>query len=91
MYAIIGGNGFLGSYVIRAILNKTDEIIIATSRNLESMTENKRIKWIKCDVQADQSVDTFLNILSAYKNIKLLYLAAYHHPDKVEDKKTEQE
>ncbi len=88
MYAIIGGNGFLGSYVIRAILNKTDEIIIATSRNLESMTENKRIKWIKCDVQADQSVDTFLNILSAYKNIKLLYLAAYHHPDKVEENKT---
>ncbi len=87
MYAIIGANGFLGSYAIRAILNKTDESIIATSRNPENMTGRKRIQWIRCDVQNEWSVDELLNALSAYDNVKLLYLAAYHHPDKVEENK----
>lgn len=87
MYAIIGANGYLGSYVIRAILNQTNENIIATSRNLANVQGDERVAWIKCDVQKDTTVDELLDILARHNHVKILYLAAYHHPDEVEANK----
>ncbi len=84
MYAVIGANGFLGSYVIKAILEETDEKILATARDLSRVNLNPRVEWLGCDVQSEDSVDKLLGRLRTEAPVKIVYLAAYHHPDKVE-------
>lgn len=84
MYAIIGANGYLGSYCIREILKTTDESIIATARDLSRVDDYERVKWIHYDVQSDESVDSLIDVMKLEKNLKIIYLAAYHHPDLVE-------
>lgn len=84
MYVVVGANGFLGSYVIKAILDHTDENIIATARDLKCVKRQSRVKWMYCDIQSDNSVDDFLYTLRKLSNLKMIYLAAYHHPDQVE-------
>lgn len=39
MYLVIGANGFLGSYVLKNILEKTDDSIMATARDIVKVTE----------------------------------------------------
>jgi dTDP-4-dehydrorhamnose reductase len=85
MYAVIGANGYLGSYCIKAILNQTDEKVIATARDLSRVNKDERVEWIACDIQSDESVDSLINVLKRYGNVKIIYLAAYHHPDKVQE------
>ena len=49
MYLIVGANGFLGSYLIKNILEKTNDKILATDlicpKNI-----NNRVEWFKCDI-----------------------------------------
>lgn len=87
MYAVIGANGYLGSYVIKAILENTEDCVIATSRNLERVNKHKRVEWICCDIQSFKNVDAFIDKLSMTDDLKIVYLAAYHHPDLVEKNK----
>lgn len=84
MYVVIGANGYLGSYVIKTILSETNESVIATARDLDRVKQMNRIEWIECDIQSDLSVDSLLKCLEKKDHVKIIYLAAYHHPDKVE-------
>ncbi len=82
MYLIIGGSGFLGRYVIKNILQITNEKIAATfSSNLPKYTD-ERLTWERFDVC---NIKAIQELKSKYANesIKIVYLAAYHHPDKV--------
>ena len=86
LYLIIGANGFLGSYLIKNILEKTEEQIIATARNLKDINcIDKRINWIRLDVSKIDEVNNFTKYLDLNNDepLKILYLAAYHHPDLV--------
>lgn len=87
MYAVIGANGYLGSYIVKAILELTDEKVIATSLNIKRAKKQSRVEWRECDVQSDDSVNSLLEYLKQYSNLKMVYLAAYHHPDQVEQNK----
>ncbi len=84
MYAIIGANGYLGSYIIRAILSETDEKIIGTEIDLTDLEDTNRLHWEVCNVTDPDSVDRLLGVLTNYDDVKIVYLAAYHHPDKVQ-------
>ncbi len=84
MYLIVGANGFLGSYMLKNILEKTDDSIVATARNIEKVTENKRIKWISCDISNFCETDSLCKAMEDYRDIKVVFLAAYHNPDLVE-------
>ena len=84
MYVVVGANGYLGSYVIKAILTLTHDNVIATARDLDRVNRQDRVVWKSLNIQSDESVDTFLNELLAFEDIKMVYLAAYHHPDAVE-------
>lgn len=84
MYVVIGANGYLGSYVIKAILSLTQEEVIATARNLDRVKQQDRVSWEELNIQSDESVDTFLERIRRYEDIKMVYLAAYHHPDEVD-------
>lgn len=85
MYAVIGANGYLGSYCIKAILAETNESVIATARDLSRVNKNDRVEWIACDIQSDESVDALIDVLKEKDHLKIIYLAAYHHPDKVQE------
>lgn len=81
MYLIVGANGFLGSYLIKNVLEQTDEDVLAA--DLICPPENRaRVKWVKCDVTKDTDVSA-LRRKTENKTLKILFLAAYHHPDAV--------
>ena len=86
MYCIIGANGFLGSYILKSILNKTKERIVACCRDISLVGDtlkDERITWKNLDICDFDAVNSFCN---EYKNEdkKIVYLAAYHNPDLVE-------
>ncbi len=87
MYAVIGANGFLGSYCIKSIIDNTDDHIIATTRNITRVKKNHRIDWHYLDIQSDNSINKLILKLKKYDNIKIIYLAAFHNPDEVEKNK----
>ncbi len=87
MYAVIGASGYLGSYILRHILESTDDTVLATARVPRESTE-KRLQWAACDVTKAQDVAR-LNEICAQKAagggaLKVVYLVAYHHPDLVD-------
>ncbi len=96
MYLVVGGNGYLGTYIIKSILDKTNEQIIATARHVDQTNyeyDNKRVKWVVCDVTDRDSVDALNDFISDESGktvsldeaLKCVYLAAYHNPDLVEE------
>lgn len=84
MYLIIGASGFLGRYCIKNVLEKTNENIIATySNSLPESALNSRIQWQPLDITDIQKVNDFAKQVD--NDTKIIYLAAFHHPDKVEE------
>ena len=86
MYCIIGANGFLGSYILKSILNKTQERVVACCRYISLVGDtlkDERITWKNLDICDFDAVNNFCN---EYKDEdkKIVYLAAYHNPDLVE-------
>ena len=84
MYLIIGANGYLGSYVIKNILENTEEVIIATARNISECEPLERVTWVECEVTNPGDVKKIEELSDAYSEIKVVYLAAYHKPDLVQ-------
>ena len=83
MYLVAGGSGYLGHYVIKNILELTDENIVATySSNIPDI-KNERLMWQKLEIQNRNEIDELCKLLD--ENIKIIYLCAYHHPDKVKE------
>lgn len=89
MYLIIGANGFLGSYILKNVLEKTGDPIIAVTRNMEVVTEDPRIRWMRCDITRRDEVDMLCRQAGMYPEVKAVTLAACHNPDLVEQNPTE--
>ncbi len=83
MLIIIGASGFLGSYAIRSALEQTDEDILAVSSSGECAFTSGRVRSVKCDVCDYSSVSELANQYNS-PNAKILYLAACHNVDYVE-------
>lgn len=83
MYLIVGGNGFLGNYIIKSILEKTDDMIVATARNTENTKNSERLIWKTCDIENETQFDKLIASLPDVEHLKVIFLAAYHHPDMV--------
>lgn len=84
MYLIVGANGFLGSYILKNILEKTEDKAIAVARNIENVMKCERIRWISCDISNTIEVNGLCDEMKKFEDIKVVYLAAYHNPDLVE-------
>jgi len=88
MFVVIGGSGYLGSYLVKNIISNANSNIIAT---YNSACENinhydGKVKWVKLDISNNSAVDNFCeNTLTEDKYYNIIYLSAYHHPDKVEE------
>lgn len=61
----------------------TQDKIIATDMTLPEKESNPRITWIKCDVSKKDDLQELNRVCSSAEDLKVFYLAAYHHPDKV--------
>ena len=84
MYIIIGANGYLGSYFIKNILQYYEEQIIAVAR-YKGQSYGKCVEWVEYDITDSQAIETFNSqYLKKNTNNKILFLAAYHNPDLVE-------
>ena len=81
MYLIVGANGYLGSYLIKNILEHTTDTILAADLSCPAETR-ERIVWQKCDITSDDDLAALREKTSGEK-LKVLFLAAYHHPDAV--------
>lgn len=83
MYLIIGANGFVGSYVLKNILERTDDNILAVDIHIEQNLNTDRIKWLTCDITSHNDLMKLNEECSNYDPLKVIYLAAYHLPDLV--------
>lgn len=81
MYLIIGANGYLGRYMIKNILELTQDDILATDITFHD-SNNNRVQWHKCDITNYEDLQALYNKTKNEK-LKVLFLAAYHHPDAV--------
>ncbi len=84
MYVVIGANGFIGSYVVKNILNKTKENILALGCNITDW-HNERVTIQNCDITNPEDVKKINDKLVIEKDLKGIFLAAYHHPDAVKN------
>lgn len=84
MYLVVGANGFLGTYILKNILQNTDDKIIAVARNIDKVLHEPRITWMSCDISDVCQMDRLLEEVSKIDDLKVAFLAAYHNPDLVE-------
>ena len=80
MYIIVGGSGFLGLYMVKNILEKTQDEIVATYFPEKPSYKHERLVWFECNVKEQKYID-LLNEKYADRNPKIIYLAAYPSPD----------
>jgi len=89
MYLVIGGGGFLGSYTLKAILNITNEEIIATSRDISSYENSDRVTWYQFAFNDPDNIRDLNKLLNGYSKVKVIFLPAFFNTkDKPEEKKT---
>lgn len=88
-FLIIGASGYIGSYFLKNILETTSNNIIATHTiNSSPSITDERIKWFNLDVTDFSQADSFCQALNSLNTkFNVIYLSAYHHPDKVEENK----
>lgn len=85
MYLIVGANGFLGSYIMKNVLETTNEKIIAVARNTKGLPDSERVTWISCDISDRKETDLLARrVHAAAEPLNVIFLAAYHHPDQVD-------
>lgn len=84
MYVVIGANGYIGSYIIKNIIQYTSDSILAIGRHVEEKKiEYGRVFGMQCDITNDRDIVKLSQKVAMMENVKIIYLAAYHHPDDV--------
>lgn len=84
MYVVIGASGFLGSYIIKNILEMSSEKILAVCQS-PVVNRTERVKWISGNISDPFFVERLSKeYLNTNDRCRIVYLAAYHHPDLVE-------
>lgn len=86
-YLITGGAGFIGSAVVRHIINHTNDNVVILDKltyagnlnSLASVAENKRFAFEQADICDRQQVT---RILSQYQPDAIMHLAAESHVDR---------
>lgn len=81
MYLIVGANGFLGSYLIKNVLDMTDENVLAADLNCPAETR-ERVEWTKCDITSDDDVAALNAKTKNEPDLKILYLPVFFNVNK---------
>lgn len=86
MYLVVGGSGFLGGYIIKNILEFREEQVISTYNNNKSDSTPSRVRELNLTLGDKDNINEFAKQITAIckkNSLKVIYLASYHHPDKV--------
>lgn len=83
MYLIIGGSGYFGRYFIKSILEKTSDDIVATCRCPGE--DSERLSWRSFEIRDRAGADRLADEFGSRDDLKIIVLAAFHHPDKVQE------
>lgn len=83
MYIVVGANGYIGSYIVKNILQHTDDKILALGRTIKDNAVHGRVQCMKCDITCGSDIDSLNCRLAKMSAVKVIYLAACHHPDEV--------
>jgi dTDP-4-dehydrorhamnose reductase len=83
MYIVIGANGFLGSYVLKTLAEKSTDRIIATFHDKNSSESTDRVTWVKCDVTNKADILSLRSLAGDVKGCNIFYFAACHNLDLV--------
>ncbi len=81
MYLIVGANGFLGSYLIKNILELTNDNILAADLICPEPT-NPRITWQKCDITNEEDVIVLNKKTKSDEYLKIFYLPVFFNVNK---------
>lgn len=83
MYVILGANGFLGSYLLKSIIENTSDQILAVARSTEGKPASDRIRWFECDITKPEQVDALAKKIGQNEPCKFIDLAFWHNIDTV--------
>jgi dTDP-glucose 4,6-dehydratase len=89
-FIVTGGAGFIGSALVRFLINKTDHTVLNVDKltyagNLESLTsisENPRYQFVNADIC---DTDKMTELVADFKPDKIMHLAAESHVDRSVD------
>lgn len=82
---LIVGCGFLGQYILKELLQKTDETILCTYHTEKPKLKfniDKRVHFVKCDVTSEADLRV-LSTLCGGEELTVFYFAAFHNIDAV--------
>lgn len=83
MHIIVGANGFLGSYVLKNLVEKTDGRIIATYHGKKESLFSGRVEWVKVDVTDKDDISNLANLAGDISDCSIFYFSACHNLDLV--------
>lgn len=83
MYIVIGGNGFLGSYVIKNLVSNTDGRIIATYHGKKENLFPDRVEWVRFDVTDVNDLQNLVSLTGNIAECSIFYFSACHNLDLV--------
>jgi dTDP-glucose 4,6-dehydratase len=86
-YIVTGGAGFIGSAVVRMIIESSDDTVVNVDKltyagnldSLQSVAENPRYHFVQADICDSQ---TMTEVFSAYQPDAIMHLAAESHVDR---------
>jgi len=84
MTLVIGASGFLGSYLLRELLRRSEGDIIAASRSGTAFVKDDKVHPLAFDVTDRVQIKSLARRVSVVEDLTVYYLAAMHHPDAVE-------
>ncbi len=79
---LVVGCGFLGTYILKHISSRSEELIVATVQNLDNVIPIKKVKYIQCDVTQKNDINALFEMCNC-SSLKIIYLAACHNIDYV--------
>ena len=79
---LIVGCGYLGSYLVKELSQKTSEPIVATFRDYGKKLSDTAARYVYCDVADSESVAALREICSGHR-LTVFYLASAHNVDYV--------
>lgn len=86
-YIVTGGAGFIGSAVVRMIIESSDDAVVNVDKltyagnldSLQSVTENPRYHFVRTDICDSQKMT---EVFSTYQPDAIMHLAAESHVDR---------
>jgi len=83
MYSVLGASGFLGSYIIKSVLENTDDQILAVARSTQGKPQSGRVRWFECDITNPEQTDALAQTIGQGEPCKIIDLAFWHNIDTV--------